>query len=85
MVNSFSQPEGFSFEGIQFQEEIQDLFATGQELTIMNDAGRVISPFVIVGDIFAVQNGGDFFLVQVTNIVVSDDTNDDFYELSIKY
>ena len=85
LVNAFDQPEGFSFEGIQFQEEIQELFATGQDLTLMNDAGRVITPFVIVGDIFAVQNGGDFFLVQVTNIVVSDDTNDDFYELSIKY
>lgn len=85
LVNTFSQPEGFSFEGIQFQEEIQDLFATGQELTLTNDEGRAITPFVIVGDIFAVQNGGDLFLVQVTNIVVSDDTNDDFYELSIKY
>ena len=85
LVSASSQPEGFSFEGIQFQEEIQDLFATGQELTLTNDAGRAITPFVIVGDIFAVQNGADFFLVEVTNIVVSDDTNDDFYELSIKY
>ncbi len=85
LVNAINQPEGFSFGGIQFQEEIQDLFATGQELTLTNDAGRAITPFVIVGDIFAVQNGSDFFLVEVTNIVVSDDTNDDFYELSIKY
>lgn len=85
LVNANSQPEGFSFGGIQFQEEIQDLFATGQELTLTNDAGRTITPFVIVGDIFAVQNGADFFLVEVTNIVVSDDTNDDYYELSIKY
>ncbi len=85
LVSAISQPEGFSFGGIQFQEEIQDLFATGQELTLTNDAGRAITPFVIVGDIFAVQNGADFFLVEVTNIVVSDDTNDDYYELSIKY
>ncbi len=85
LVNISNQPEGFSFAGIQFQEEVQDLFATGQDLTLTNSSGRSVTPFVIIGDIFAVQNGADFFIVEVTNIAIFDDSNDDFYEFNIKY
>lgn len=80
-----NQPEGFSFEGIQFTEEVQALYETGQELTIENAAGRKVTPFVIVGDTYAVQSGPNHFLVTVTNIVITDSNNEDYYELSIKY
>jgi len=40
---------------------------------------------VIVGDVFVVQNGGNYFLLEVTNINVTMDNNNDFYEFSIKY
>jgi len=84
-VDPSSQPEGFSFEAIQFKEEVQSLFDTGGDLITQNEAGRSVTPFVIVGDIFAVLQDGTYFLVQVTNLNVTEMDNDDFYELSIKY
>jgi len=80
-----NQPESFSFSNIQFTEEIVNLFETGEELIIQNSAGRFLTPFVIVGDVFVVQNGGNYFLLEVTNINVTMDNNNDFYEFSIKY
>ena len=85
IVDPFEQPEGFSFGAIQFKEEVQSLFETGRDLITQNDVGRFVTPFVLVGDIFAVQQGDTFFLVEVTNLNVTEIDNDDFYELSIKY
>lgn len=85
VVDSSDQPEGFSFGAIQFKEEVQNLFDTGRALITQNDEGRFITLPALVGDIFAVQQGETYFLVEITNINVTTDNNDDSYELSIKY
>ena len=79
------QPETFSFGNVQFTEEIINLFDTGSDLITQNAAGRDVTAFVIEGDVFIVKNGDNHFLVEVTKIVQTEDTNDDYYELSIKY
>ncbi len=84
-VDPSEQPEGFSFGAIQFKEEVQSLFDTGRDLITQNDTGRFVTPFVIVGDIFAVQQGDTYFLVEVTNLNVTEIDNNDYYVLSIKY
>jgi len=85
IVDPSSQPEGFSFGAIQFKEEVQALFDTGRDLITQNSAGRFVTIPVIIGDIFAVQQGDNFFLVEVTNVNITESDNEDFYELSIKY
>lgn len=80
-----NQPETFNFDNIQFTEEIVSLFETGDDLIVQNGAGRFLTPFVLVGDVFVVQNGGDLFLLEVTNVNVTANDNNDFYEFSIKY
>ena len=80
-----NQPETFNFDNIQFTEEIVSLFETGDDLIVQNGAGRFLTPFVLVGDVFVVQNGGNYFLLEVTNVNVTANDNNDFYEFSIKY
>jgi len=70
-----NQPETFNFDNIQFTEEIVSLFETGDDLIVQNGAGRFLTPFVLVGD----------FLLEVTNVNVTANDNNDFYEFSIKY
>ena len=85
VVDTSLQPESFSFGAIQFKEEVQNLFDTGRALITENSAGRLVTLPVIVGDIFAVQQGETYFLVEVTNLNLTESDNDDYYELSIKY
>jgi len=80
-----NQPESFSFSNIQFTEEIINLFETGDNLIVENSAGRLLTPFVLVGDVFVVQNGSTYFLLEVTQVNVTAADNNDFYEFSIKY
>jgi len=79
------QPETFSFGNVQFAEEIVNLFDTGKDLITQNAAGRDITAFIIEGDVFIVKNGDTHFLVEVTRVVQTENDNDDYYELSIKY
>lgn len=70
------QVEGFSFANINTRDALVVAFNTGVTIT---DSDKVA-----VGDIFLVQNNDDYFILEVTNIVVTPADNNDYYEFSIK-
>ena len=69
--------EGFSFQNIRFREEIVGIFDGGVEVTQ--------SAPVVVGDIFTVKNGDNYFLLEVTAVNSTPADNLDSIEFSIKY
>jgi hypothetical protein len=71
-----NQPEGFSFENTNARSTLIAAFDNGVEITE--------SEVVVVGDIFLVQNGDDYFILEVTNVVVTTTDNNDYYEFIIK-
>ncbi len=71
-----SQPEGFSFENIRSRDALVAAFDAG------TDIGD--SEAVQVGDIFLVQNTDDYFILLVTDVVVTENDNNDYYEFEIK-
>jgi hypothetical protein len=85
--------EGLTFETVEFQEQISDAFASGIELDgddsncdctdSIND--EPVSMPVQVGDVFAVQRAGVTYLIQCTDVNVTDTGNGDSYEFDIKY
>ena len=75
-VPGANQPEGFSFANVTSRDILIAAF----------DAGDAInqSEKVQIGDIFLVQKDDDYFILEVTNVVVTDNDNNDYYEFSIK-
>ncbi len=69
-------PEGFSYGGVTTAEEITSVFDTG--ITVAE------SDMVQVGDIFAVERDGNYYLLLTTDVQVKATDNTDFYEFSIK-
>jgi hypothetical protein len=67
---------GFDYDVVETKEEIMAAYDLGTEITL--------SDVVSVGDQFLVRSGGTLFAVKVTNIVVTVDDNQDYYELSVK-
>ena len=92
-------PEGFSFDGVQTKEEIQNAFDTGTPGTQQNsvnpscDVTQIVdytSDYLSVDDILVIKKADTYYLVRVD--VINEDggggspnTNTDNYELSIKY
>ena len=71
-----NQPEGFSFENIRSRDALIAAYDAG---TNIGDSDPVE-----IGDIFLVQNGNDYFILNVTDVVVTATDNNDFYEFEIK-
>ncbi|HHH50439.1 MAG TPA: hypothetical protein ENK52_05635 [Saprospiraceae bacterium] len=69
--------EGFSFQNIQYSEEIVGIFEGSTEI--------IESAPIILGDIFTVKNGDNYFLLEVTAVNSTVDNNEDSIEFSIKY
>lgn len=75
-------PEGFTFASITKKEEIEGIFNTG--IALPNDSGNV-SAVVNVGDYFVVQNGARFYFLEVKEVNVTTNNNADNYVFDIKY
>lgn len=75
-------PEGYSFGAIATKEEISGLYT--------NNTGEVIdgnksTSVVNVGDNFVVEANGNYWLLTVKEVVVTDADNDDKYIFDVKY
>lgn len=75
--------ETFSFNSIMFKEQIVDIFANGQEFVESNLSNELVSSQVNIGDIFIVKNGENYYIITVTNINITDDSNMDSYTVDV--
>ena len=75
-VPGSNQLEGFSFESITSHDALVAAFNVGDQVTE--------SDKLQVDDILLVQKDDDYFILKVTQVVVTDANNDDYYEFSIK-
>lgn len=71
-----NQPEGFSFENTNTRSTLIAAFDNGLQIGDSDE--------VMVDDIFLVQNDNDYFILKVTQIVVTATDNNDYYEFIIK-
>ncbi len=78
-VNRDNLPEDYDFNEVQFVEEIEEAFDTGDAISGSTDV-------IEVGDEFVVQStAGTLFLIQVTEVNATDNNNLDNYVFSVKY
>ncbi|HKK75550.1 MAG TPA: hypothetical protein VJ953_10800 [Saprospiraceae bacterium] len=71
-----NQPEGFSFENTNSRSTLIAAYDNGVEIGDSDE--------VMIDDVFMVQNGNDYFIMRVTDVVVTTSDNNDYYEFIIK-
>lgn len=77
--------EGFSFDDVQYKEDITDLFTdNGINFTLTNDESVLKSNVVSEGDIFVVERSNTYYLLSVVSIEITADDNADNYVFDIK-
>ncbi|MEM6377786.1 MAG: hypothetical protein AAF705_06220 [Bacteroidota bacterium] len=76
-VPGANQVEGFSFTNTNTRDALITAFNNGETVSGNSDV-------VAVGDVFLVKNNEDYFILEVTEIVVTATDNNDYYEFSIK-
>ncbi len=76
-VDLRSLPAGSDFDGVQYKEEIADMY----------DGGTSVSETapVSIGDVFAADVNGTKVLFKITDIVETSSDNNDYYIISIKH
>ena len=79
-----NMPEGFSYESTETLEAIVGAFDLADELTMMNAEGELITQEIVVGDIFLIKNADNYWILEVTNVMATEDNNADSIEFSIK-
>ena len=79
-----TMPEGFSYENITTREALIAAFDVADDLTQKNADDELVSEMVQVGDVFLVQNGSDYWILETTAVNVTMADNADNYEFSIK-
>jgi hypothetical protein len=72
-------PEGFTFESIEFRENLGDLFENGVEF--MGGSSEVVQ----IEDVFIVSRDGKFWALEVIEIVTDLNNNDDSYKFDVKF
>jgi len=72
-------PEGFTFAGVEFKEDLPDLFNNGVEL--VDD----VSNRVEIEDVFIVSRDGNYWILEVIEIVDDPNNNVDSYKFDVKY
>ncbi len=72
-------PEGFTFDSIDFKEGLSSLFDNGITFT------QGVSDFLVIGDVFVVEKSNSFWVLEVTNIEVTDNDNADKYTFNVKF
>lgn len=75
-VPGANQVEGFSFANTNTRDVLIAAYDNGDTI---GDSDKVA-----IGDVFLVKNNDDYFILEVTNIVVTATDNNDYYEFSIK-
>lgn len=74
---SSDQPEGFKYENIDTEEAIIAAYdSAGSNLT---SSGKLSE-----GDILLVEDGGNYFILQIMTVSVTSNDNKDFYEINVK-
>ena len=77
--------ESFSFESVQYKEEIASLFTdNGIDFTLENDDMELISNSVNPGDMFVVEREGNYYFLSVVSVNPTIDDNGDSYNFDIK-
>jgi len=66
----------FSFTEVAFKDEVKTFYDSGTEASV--------TPVLSTGDAFAVKRENDYFLLILTEIVVTADDNNDYYQFDIK-
>lgn len=66
----------FTFSEISFKDEVKALYDGGTEASV--------SPVLSSGDAFAIKRDNDYFVLILTEIVVTADDNNDYYQFDIK-
>ncbi|MBR9921124.1 MAG: hypothetical protein GYB31_09815 [Bacteroidetes bacterium] len=87
--------EDFTFDGTDSKEVILQAYNTGAELSdgsTVNTSGCDAVPLSVTdvaapvaGDVFVVESGGVYYLIEVEEVNVTTSDNDDNYVLNIKY
>lgn len=75
-------PEGFSFGAIETKEELSGLYTNNTGEIIDGDKSTSV---VTVGDNFIVSANGNYWLLTVKEVIVTDDNNNDKYIFDVKY
>jgi len=83
--NTNGLSESFSFDALELDTQLRDIWGNGVEFAGVNDSGEPWSETVQVGDIFIAENSGKYYALLVTNIDVNPETNGDSYTFDIKY
>lgn len=76
--------ESFTFENVQFKEDLPSLINNGVDFTAMNMDGELVSNAVQVGDVFIVQREANYYLIKVTEVNVKVADNSDNYIFDVK-
>lgn len=74
-LNDGNAPDNFDFDLVTDYSQVTAAYSVGAPVTI--------SDVVETGDIYAVERDGNFYLIRVDNITVTEDDNGDNYELTI--
>jgi len=75
--------ENFSFDAINFKEEISGLWSNGTAFTATIGT-RSVSNKVVKGDIFIAKKGSNYYLLNVVDITETNNDNTDNYKFDIK-
>lgn len=74
-LNDGNAPDDFDFDAVTDYSQVTAAYSVGAPITV--------SDVVEVGDIFGVERDGNFYLIRVDNITVTENDNGDNYELTI--
>ena len=76
--------ESFTYDDVSSEQVVAGLLESGVEFTGTNAGGNKISDALAVGDMFAVRNGDNNYLVVVREVNIVTDSNGDNYKVDIK-
>jgi hypothetical protein len=76
--------ENYTFENIQYSEEINGLFDAGMSFIDTNSNGDLVSSIIVEGDSFAIKKGDKYYLIIIRSIVETLEDNGDHYIIDIK-
>lgn len=71
-----NQPEGFQYANVDTKEAIVAAYESGEAVAATGKLSE--------GDLFLIENNGDYFLIEVRTVSKTDADNKDFYEFNIK-
>lgn len=73
-----SSAELFNYDNVNTRDALIAGFDAGTDVSTGTD-------YIESGDVFICKQGDSYYLIQITSVVEDPDSNDDYYELSVKY